>query len=37
MTAKAYSATVNGIETYPGEVEVNTGYGDMISGWFLRR
>ena len=30
MLAKVCSAAVNGIETYPVEVEVNAGYGDTI-------
>jgi magnesium chelatase family protein len=30
MLAKVCSAAVNGIEAYPVEVEVNTGYGDTI-------
>ena len=30
MLAKVFSAAVNGIEAYPVEVEVNTGYGDTV-------
>jgi magnesium chelatase family protein len=30
MLAKVCSATVDGIEAYPVEVEVNAGYGDPI-------
>ncbi len=30
MLAKVCSAAVSGIEAYPVEVEVNTGYGDTI-------
>ena len=30
MLAKVCSAAVNGIEAYPVEVEVNTGYGDTV-------
>jgi hypothetical protein len=30
MLAKVCSAAVNGIEAYPVEVEVNTGFGSTI-------
>ncbi len=30
MLAKVCSATVNGIEAYPVEVEVNAGFGDTL-------
>jgi hypothetical protein len=30
MLSKACSAAVNGIGTYPVEVEVNEGYGDTV-------
>jgi hypothetical protein len=31
MLAKVCSAAVNGIESYPVEVEVNAGYGDTLN------
>src|SRR5437660_10957565 len=30
MLARVFSSAVNGIEAYPVEVEVNSGYGDTI-------
>ena len=31
MLSKVCSAAVNGIDAYPGEVEVNEGFGDAVN------